>query len=399
MSKKGSIGALKEGLFHFSMILIGFFAIVYLRNPVTSTTANIRPTDSIVSPETTETLLAPSEPMVENVKIEKKENEFPWIVHHVDKNITISRRKMHNTSLLAFKGETILPYHISTIINTFLNVNITLQWADSLKEISVYPNNLHTTSSDELSKSPNSREERKEEKHHEQENKEKKRKNKINWKGKFKNWKDKFLFWKKKKEVKQSSPPSSTTSNSSTPSDKRHPQIQTSSVLFDDQFIPNYLLSLPPQTSHVDPSTTPPIITDVMHQVYAMWPLPLRDFVFLRKFYLSDNEEKLLIHYESYNDTRLPIKKHVIRTLSSYSTWKFQSLNKFCNDHQLSSYYNQLSEESKIKLKEMNNRFVPTEYCKNIPSDHRSDHTYLSLETFVLLEDIPIPWLINYVQR
>lgn len=349
MSKKGSIDALKEVLFHLSMILIGFFAIVNFRNPVTSTTMNIRPIDSIVI----ETPLAPSESIVENVEIEKKENEFPWIVHHVDKNITISRRKMHNTSLLAFKGETILPYHISTIINTFLNVNITLQWADSLKEISVYPTNLYTSSSDELSKSPNSREEKKEENRHEQENKEKKRKNKINWKGKFKNWKDKLMFWKKKKDVKQSSPPSSTTSNSRTPSDKIHTQIPTSSALFDDQFIPNYLLSLPRTSSilHVDPSTTSPIITDVMHQVYAMWPLPLRDFVFLRKFYLSDNEEKLLIHYESYNDTRLPVKNHVIRTLSSDSTWKFQSLNKFCNDHQLSSYYNQLSEESKIKLK------------------------------------------------
>ena len=50
-------------------------------------------------------------------------------------------------------------------------------------------------------------------------------------------------------------------------------------------------------------------------------------------------------------------------------------------------------------LLEMKNRFVPTEYCKRIPSDSRNDHTYLSLETFVLLEDIPIPWLINYVQR
>lgn len=71
-------------------------------------------------------------------------------------------------------------------------------------------------------------------------------------------------------------------------------------------------------------------ISDLVYQMYEMWPLPSRDFLFLRHFKVHEHNHSVIVHYQSHTDRRKPVLPHTIRTKSPFTIWTFQPMYDFC---------------------------------------------------------------------
>eukprot|EP01039_Chlorochromonas_danica_P007138 gene7138-7891_t len=126
---------------------------------------------------------------------------------------------------------------------------------------------------------------------------------------------------------------------------------------------------------------------DLMYQLYTMWPLPPRDFLFYRRFQVYHDNHSVLIHYHTIEDPRFPLKAGTLRTSAPYTNWIFQTREAFCGEDGKSMRTNQdMITGQRERL------------C-SIPVENSSKATYISLESYVEMEDIGLAWLVNYVQR
>ncbi|RYG94562.1 hypothetical protein EON65_57305 [archaeon] len=135
---------------------------------------------------------------------------------------------------------------------------------------------------------------------------------------------------------------------------------------------------------------------DVVYQVYKMWPLPPRDFVFNRTIHIESSDERVVILYTTMQDARKPKQKGWVRTEAPYTIWTFQSYKSFC-DTIPPTHNNKNTKTKHIPSK-------PSHTHSNLRSSLCTQSslvnlTYISLESLVLMDDIQVPWLVNYIQR
>eukprot|EP01031_Cornospumella_fuschlensis_P040835 gene40835-49804_t len=133
---------------------------------------------------------------------------------------------------------------------------------------------------------------------------------------------------------------------------------------------------------------------DVVYQVYKMWPLPPRDFVFNRTVLIENSVERVNILYTTMEDARKPKQKGWVRTEAPYTIWTFQSYKSFCLSNVLQTPKNNKKHKHSSSPPTTSNQ--RESLCTQTSSEGL---TYISLQSFVLMDDIQVPWLINYVQR
>jgi hypothetical protein len=310
-----------------------------------------------------------------------------WELHNIIDDMTVFRKAIHGTSLSAFKGETIVPYHINEMVDFFLDVNLTLRWAGDLKEIEVYPyltdsskkicveNVTFATSSISISQDETTLPKL----DHVSTTKSRTKKS----------LKEKLFFWKKKRpSSKESESDSAIRRQNLLEDDKALPETYRAhvdsdhslyfrNVSFDQKYIWNKLVHFyPPRSSNQNFSTIVNLVSackmtlkkgwhlrDNMRQVYSKFPLSPREFIFQRDFSVDDSSQTVLVLYRTVEDRRFPVRSNMIRTKSPFTIWKFQSLSSYCDEHDPTlhnnndidsfrrSYGSKLSSASLAKLK------------------------------------------------
>jgi hypothetical protein len=280
-------------------------------------------------------------------------------------NVFVYEKSFPNQKLKAFAGEIIADVSLATILAAFSNCSHTLQWVDSLKSME--------TLSVEGEKSSGPSEHRVSSK---------------------KNVLQQLLSiraTKKQKAQHLANPPSSNDTATALSSQVQH--------------------------------------QDLVYQLYELWPLPLRDFLFHRRFHVYETNRSISVHYQSIEDPRKPVYPKIVRTVSPFTHWTFQTLQDYCRHHDphqtfapatatsatekaprskfsIANFWKpsslDLSHSTALaNLKEDKAEVGPHVplLCLTIPSEQRVNKTFIRLESFVLLNDINIPFLINYIQR
>lgn len=283
-------------------------------------------------------------------------------------NVFVYEKSFPNQKLKAFAGEIIADVSLATILAAFSNCSHTLQWVDSLKSMEA----LSVQGEKEKSSSPSE--------------------HRISSK---KNVLQQLLSIRATKKQKAqhlaANPPSSNDTAAALSSQGQH--------------------------------------EDVVYQLYEMWPLPLRDFLFHRRFNVYETNRSISVHYQSIEDPRKPVYPKIVRTVSPFTHWTFQTLQDYCRHHDphqtfapttatgaaveaprskfnIATFWkpslpNLSHSTALVNQKEDKAEVGPHVplLCLTIPSDQRVNKTFIRLESFVLLNDINIPFLINYIQR
>lgn len=280
-------------------------------------------------------------------------------------NVFVYEKSFPNQKLKAFAGEIIADVSLATILAAFSNSSHTLQWVDSLKSMETLSANV------EKSSSPSE--------------------HRISTK---KNVLQQLLSIRATKKQKALQLSNSPTSN------------DTAAAL----------------SSQVQ-------YEDIVYQLYEMWPLPLRDFLFHRRFHMHDANRSISVHYQSIEDPRKPVYPKVVRTVSPFTHWTFQNLQDYCRHHDpqqtvapptaidatgtahrtkfnIATFWKPSSPDLAQSTDVTNQKEEKAEVgphvpllCLTIPGEQRVNKTFIRLESFVLLNDINIPFLINYIQR
>lgn len=355
-----------------------------------------------------------------------------WELHNIIDNMTVYRKAVHGTSLSAFKGETIVPYHINQMVDFFLDVNLTLRWAGDLKEIEVFPystENLNENCVDNSTIASLSTFSSQGDKGLPKPDLVSTIKSKPK-----KTLKEKLFFWKREKDFSNKESGSGPTIRQLDLHEDKNPLSETTSsyedsnhslkfrnVSFDQKYIWNKLVHFYPQrasnqtfSTMVNPVSACNMnlkkgwqLRDNMRQVYSKFPLSPREFIFQRDFSVDDSSQTFIALYRTIEDhIRFPVHPKMIRTKSPFTIWKFQSLSSYCDEHDpmlhnnndidsfQKTYESKLSSASLARLKDLKSKKIPTDFCLG----ERKDYTYLELQTFVNLEDMGFSWLINYIQ-
>lgn len=244
------------------------------------------------------------------------ENPFTngWQYHAMRKGMKIYKKSMPNTPLLAFRGDVIVPIDFSLSIKAFFNVSHTLKWADKLQYVETVPIKNHIVQ-DIDSKSSctctcNSE--------HQQGSHMLQVPVKNSFYSKSRRiilkWWNVLLRTLRIRKLKDHG--STTLSTANTCRSK------------------NDLLKEDPISLLLETGT----YSDIMYQLYAMWPLPSRDFVFVRKAMYQDPNKSVTIHYSSTTDSRYPANENAIRTDSPFTIWTFQDSSLFCKSNHYGEY-------------------------------------------------------------
>lgn len=135
---------------------------------------------------------------------------------------------------------------------------------------------------------------------------------------------------------------------------------------------------------------------DVVYQLYHMWPLPTRDFVFDRSFHVYDSNHSVIVRYASAKDGRKPKYARIIRTESPFTNWIFQSMRDYCQAHE-----RQRSMTGAATTKNLGHTSMTdvSFLCWSTEKADWGHKTFIRLESLVLLEDVGLPFVVNFIQK
>jgi hypothetical protein len=221
----------------------------------------------------------------------------------------IFKRKMPDTPLLAFRGDILLPYQMTEVVKVFFNVSHTLKWADKLQYVETSPLNRQGTKEAtcisplqvDFNQSTASQ--------HDQVVKTSLKRTLFS-----KTKRILAKFWNlilRAVRIKDRA-------------------LEVNSRLFPSQNCVKTISTVQTVEDVVTTLLTSGSYSDIMYQLYAMWPLPPRDFVFLRKAQYDKLIQAITVHYSSTDDSRYPIRDGTVRTISPFTTWVFQDSAAFC---------------------------------------------------------------------
>ncbi len=227
-------------------------------------------------------------------------NDSQWMLHGFKQAMKVYKKRMPNTPLLAFRGEVIIPIEMEQVTKAFFNVSHTLKWADKLQYVETLPLVDRMDSRKACSKYYND----------DSVNTHQIVPAKRSFFRKTKRLISKFWHLllhtlRLRSKVQQEIIPEAT----------RVPECISTTHSEDPM---HALLSAGKYS-------------DIMYQLYSMWPLSSRDFVFLRKAVYHRSNQSIIIHYTSTTDVRIPPRDNIVRTNSPFTTWTFQRVEAFCN--------------------------------------------------------------------